>query len=71
MSEYKDCLPLGVIDRGMITENHDDYYTVKSLDRPNITIKNLTDIAANSYDVGDKVYFFCFPDGTGRIICEL
>lgn len=59
----------GTIERGQIQRVSDDGYIVSSLDREGIVTPNITAINDNTYSEGDKVYFFIFPDGTGKIIC--
>ena len=59
------------IERGRIKAAEGGAYTVASLDRDGIESLPMTSISENSYTVGDTVYFFLFPDGTGKIICGL
>ena len=56
----------GAIERGEIAEVSGNGYIVMSLDRDGITTPPLDE---ETYSVGDKVYYFYFRDGTGRIIC--
>ncbi|MBQ8111364.1 MAG: hypothetical protein IJ124_14505 [Clostridia bacterium] len=58
------------IERGEILSEDSAAYTVKSLDRDGIItppIKAIND----GYDVGDRVFFFLFNDGSGRIIDKM
>ena len=62
----------GFIERGIITEASNDGYTVKSLDRKNITSPPLgtLGISGQTFSVNDLVLFVLFRDGTGKIICK-
>ena len=66
-----ECPPFGVIDRGTIGAKDGDRYNVLSLDRPNVVLMNITAANELSFGVGDRVIFISWPDGTGKIICEL
>ena len=59
----------GTIERGEIASVSDGLYTINSLDRKGITTPPMASVDGRSYLVGDRVYFFYFADGTGRIIC--
>lgn len=68
----------GIIERGRITGISDQGYTVASLDRDGIVTTPIRpqeygkpNVNVPAYAVGDKVYYFIFSDGTGRIICAL
>lgn len=67
----------GRIERGQVISKADDIadgvilYRVKSLDRDGIEMPDLRPIDDKAYDVSQKVVFFSFPDGTGRILCEM
>lgn len=56
------------IERGKILAAEEGGYIVASTDRPGIETGPLTPISENTYTAGDAVYFFVFPDGTGKII---
>ncbi len=58
-----------VIERGKIESAKDAAYTVSSYDREGIVTPPIRAIDGHSYAVGDTVYFFLFPDGTGKILC--
>lgn len=60
---------IGRIERGQIVKVSEEKYTVRSLDRDGITTPPIEAINAETYSPGDKVYFFYFNDGTGKIIC--
>lgn len=59
----------GVIERGQVVETGANGYAIQSLDRDGIKTPPLKALEeGQSYSVGDKVYYFIFKDGTGRII---
>lgn len=57
-----------VIERGRVLAAEAGAYTVASLDRDGIQSLPIGALSDNTYTVGDTVYFFIFPDGTGKII---
>lgn len=58
------------IERGYILDvTVDGGYYVASYDREGIETPPIKPINDNTYAKGDLVYFFLFPDGTGKIIC--
>lgn len=58
------------IERGYILDAAaDGGYYVASYDREGIETPPIKPINDNTYAKGDLVYFFLFPDGTGKIIC--
>jgi hypothetical protein len=59
------------IERGEILSASDGGYTITSLDREGIETPPLKPINDATYATGEKVYFFYFKDGTGRIICKI
>lgn len=60
------------IERGEILTAAAGKYTVKSLDRDGIESPPIEAIHDDlEYESGDKVYFFLYKDGTGKIICPL
>lgn len=62
----------GIIERGEIMETVQDGYRIVSFDRDGITTPPLKPLEeGQTYSDGDKVYYFIFKDGTGRIICKL
>lgn len=61
----------GIIERGIITAAADGRYTVASYDRGGITTPPLAALGGEGYSAGDKVIYFIFPDGTGRVICGM
>ena len=62
----------GVIERGQVAGAETDGYVIQSLDRDGIKTPPLKALEeGQSYSVGDKVYYFIFKDGTGRIICGI
>lgn len=60
------------VERGVIEKYEDGKYTVASLDRDGIKSLPIGMIGGGEpYRVGDRVYFFLFPDGSGSVICRL
>ena len=59
------------IERGVILSASQGLYTVKSLDRDGIESPPIGTADGTTYQAGDRVYFFLFPDGTGKILCAL
>lgn len=58
------------IERGYILDvAADGGYTVASYDRAGIETPPIQPINNSTYTKGDMVYFFLFPDGTGKILC--
>lgn len=59
------------IERGYILDvaANGGYY-VASYDREGIETPPIKPISDSIYAKGDLVYFFLFPDGTGKIICS-
>lgn len=61
----------GNIERGIIKAISGDGYSILSYDRDGIETPPLRSVDGKSYSIGDRVYFFYFNDGTGKIICGL
>ena len=61
----------GHIERGKILAASEEGYRIASLDREGIETPPLEAADGKAYLEGDKVYFFYFPDGTGKILCGL
>lgn len=60
----------GAIERGKILAVEDGGYTIASLDRDGITTPPLLPVSeSDTFSPGDRVFYFYFRDGTGRIIC--
>lgn len=62
----------GIIERGEILTVEQSGYTIASYSRDGITtppLKALMD--GKTYSVGDKVSYFIFSDGTGRVIDKI
>lgn len=58
------------IERGYILDvAADGGYYVASYDRAGIETPPINPIGSGIYAKGDLVYFFLFPDGTGKILC--
>jgi len=58
-----------MIERGYIASVEAGGYCVASCDRAGIQTPPIQPINGNTYTTGDLVYFFLFPDGTGKILC--
>ena len=59
-----------MIERGRVTVADSSGYIVESLDRAGMLSPPLIPVNEEAtYTVGDTVFFFLFPDGTGRILC--
>lgn len=71
MEKTNDCYSGAFVERGIVTAVEDDGYVVSSFDRKGITLPPLKGYDGATYSVGDKVFYFAFRDGTGRIICGL
>lgn len=56
------------IERGIVTHADEDGYIVQSYDRSGLVTPKIKSIHQHQYDAGDRVYFFLFDDGCGRII---
>jgi len=68
----KECTVTGAtVERGKIAEAVTGGYRVENLDRPGLTSGVITGTDDTAYEAGDKVYFFLFRDGTGKIICKV
>lgn len=59
------------IERGVVLEASNGKYKIKSLDRDGIETPPIGAADTRTYSAGDRVYFFLFPDGTGRILCPM
>ena len=57
------------IERGVITSATGDGYMVKSYDREGIVTPIIKSIQDHQFSAGDRVYFFLFNDGCGKILC--
>ena len=60
-----------VIERGRISAVEATGYVVESESRPGIVTPPIPDIAGTTRAVGDRVVFFMFDDGDGRILCGI
>ena len=67
MSRENNPLYGAIIERGEVLTEESGAYTVKSYDRDGVTTPPIKAIA-DSFDVGDRVFFFLFRDGSGRIL---
>lgn len=59
------------IERGKVLAVTEAGYTVASFDREGIQSPPIQAIDETVYSVGSRVYFFLFPDGTGKILCGM
>ena len=67
----KTIIPGAVIERGKILSVTANGYTIASFDRNGIETPPIKAVGDTTYTVGAMVYFFMFPDGTGKILCGL
>lgn len=56
------------IERGVVLEVSETGYRVKSTTRDGIITPEIPAVNANTFAVGDKVFFFLFEDGSGGVI---
>ena len=60
------------IERGRVTvvagSGAGALYDIESYDRPGLELKGLRAFGGAAFGVGDKVYMFAFPDGTGMAL---
>jgi len=56
------------VERGIITFTDNGMHTVKSFCRDGLSISGLPAIGGAIFNIGDRVYFFIFDDGTGLIL---
>ena len=59
------------IERGIVTEVSSGEYTVKSYDRPGLTISGIKNKSGTTIAANDKVVFYVFADGVGAILHKL
>ena len=60
----------GIVERGEIVEVVLGRYKIASFDRDGIITPPLEPMMEGQiYTAGDKVYYFIFGDGTGKILC--
>ena len=60
------------IERGTIIEASDgNEYKAQSLDRRGVVSGTLKALGDATYQTGDRVEYYTFPDGTGRIFCKM
>jgi len=62
-----------LIERGRVVNANAQagIYTVESYDRDGVKTPPITALHGNPYNTGDRVFFFMFNDGTGRIIGKM
>ena len=72
MKQDKTPASHGMIERGRIMEVTEEGYRVTSYDRDGIITPPIQVAGGDAvFTEGDRVYYFVFPDGTGKIICKL
>lgn len=60
------------IERGRVETAQDGRYRVQSISRDGITTMPVAALLpGETYEVGDLVYFFLFPDGDGLILRKM
>lgn len=59
------------VERGKVTAAEHNGYIVASSERPGVTTPPIKGINNENYSAGDRVFFFLFNDGDGRIIGKL
>ena len=57
------------LERGVIEAVTAQGYSIRSEDRPELVTPPLRGVGEETYDVGSRVVFFMFDDGTGRVLC--
>ncbi|MBP3541811.1 MAG: hypothetical protein J6K72_08405 [Clostridia bacterium] len=57
-----------MIERGEVAEVTPEGYRVKSYDRDGVTTGVLPTAGGKTFAIGEKVYFFMFPDGKGLVL---
>ena len=60
-----------IIERGIVSEAQNGAYTVVSCDRPGVVTPPLKTINSTTLYADDRVFFFMFKDGSGRIIDKM
>ena len=59
------------IERGVITQAAGGKYIVQSFDRHGLATPPIEANHQEQYSAGDRVYFFLFDDGSGKIIASM
>ena len=59
------------IERGVIVQEVNGKYIVQSFDRHGLMTPPIETINAQQFNAGDRVYFFLFDDGSGKIIASM
>ena len=59
------------IERGIVTAVSGSEYTVKSYDRPGLTVSGLKNKSGVSIVADDQIVFYVFTDGVGAILHKL
>ena len=68
MKSEDNALYGALIERGEVLTDEDGMYTVKSFDRDGVVTPPIPAVYNVIPDVGNRVFFFMFNDGSGRII---
>ena len=71
MEKQKNTAAGATIERGRIAEVVDGGYRVKNLDRPGLISRVITGMDDTEYKAEERVYFFMFNDGNGKILCKI
>ena len=71
MGKQENTIIGATIERGKIEEVAAGGYRVRNLDRPGLVSRVITGTDDTVYQVEDKVYFFMFSDGNGKILGRL
>jgi len=56
------------VERGEITKIENNLYVIKSMTREGVITPAMGTIDEKKYEIGDRVYFFMFNDGKGKIL---
>lgn len=59
------------IERGVIQRVTEDGFIVLSYDREGLETPQIKTVQNHQYSAGDRVYFFLYDDGSGKIICAM
>ena len=58
-------------ERGIVTAVSGSDYTVKSYDRPGLTLSGIKNKSGDTIAADDQVVFYAFSDGIGAILHKL
>lgn len=70
MEKEDMCFDAARIERGIVLKKQGSLYTVKSYGRDGLVTPEIAALAGGGepYSAGEKVFFFLFDDGDGRIL---